>query len=140
MTLENKIHLKRFLLVSLIPLVISLVIGNIFFSYQYHTYTQNYNDKISSITVLLEEEYPELDRNKLVSILNSDTEINENIFSEYGIDIENESLILENDRSFIKNIVIYNIIIIGSFLSLILLYLKHESNQDKEIKKIVKCI
>lgn len=140
MTLENKIHLKRFLLVSLIPLVISLVIGNIFFSYQYHTYTQNYNDKISSIIVLLEEEYPELDRNKLVSILNSDTEIKEDIFSEYGIDIENESLILENDRLFIRNIVIYNIILIGTFLSLILLYLKHEANQDKEIKKIVKCI
>ena len=140
MILENKVHLKRFLLMSLIPIIVFLIIGNIFFFYQYQSYIQNYNSKIAVIVSLVEEEYPNIDRSELISILNSDDKISEDIFSRYGIDVQKESIIIENDRLFSRFIIIYNILFIGLSLSIILLYLKHENNQDKEIKRIVKCI
>ena len=140
MILENKVHLKKFLLISIIPIIIFLILGNIFFFYQYHSYTQNYNNKIASLVSLLEKEYPDIDRNELISILNSDDKVSEDIFSRYGIDIQNESIIIENDRLFSGFIIVYNILFIGLALSIILLYLKHEKDQNKEIKKIVKCI
>ena len=140
MILENKVHLKRFLLMSLIPIIVFLIIGNIFFFYQYQSYIQNYNSKIAVIVSLVEEEYPNIDRNELISILNSDHKVSEDIFSRYGIDVQKESIIIENDRLFSRFIIIYNILFIGLALSIILLYLKHENNQDKEIKRIVKCI
>ena len=140
MILENKVHLKRFLLMSLIPIIVFLIIGNIFFFYQYQSYIQNYNSKIAVIVSLVEEEYPNIDRNELISILNSDDKVSEDIFSRYGIDVQKESIIMENDRLFSRFIIIYNILFIGLALSIILLYLKHENNQDKEIKRIVKCI
>lgn len=140
MILENKVHLKKFLLISIIPIIIFLILGNIFFFYQYHSYTQNYNNKIASLVNLLDKEYPDIDRNELISILNSDDKISEDIFSRYGIDIQNESIIIENDRLFSGFIIVYNILFIGLALSIILLYLKHEKVQNKEIKKIVKCI
>lgn len=140
MILENKVHLKKFLLISIIPIIIFLIIGNIFFFYQYHSYTQNYNNKIASLVNLLEKEYPDIDRNELISILNSDDKISEDIFSRYGIDIQNESIIIENDRLFSGFIIVYNILFIGLALSIILLYLKHEKDQNKEIKKIARCI
>ena len=140
MILENKVHLKRFLLMSLIPIIVFLIIGNIFFFYQYQPYIQNYNSKIAVIVSLVEEEYPNIDRSELISILNSDDKISEDIFSRYGIDVQKESIIIENDRLFSRFIIIYNILFIGLSLSIILLYLKHENNQDKEIKRIVKCI
>ena len=140
MILENKVHLKRFLLMSLIPIIVFLIIGNIFFFYQYQSYIQNYNSKIAVIVSLVEEEYPNIDRSELISILNSDDKISEDIFSRYGIDIQNESIIIENDRLFSGFIIVYNILFIGLALSIILLYLKHENDQDKEIKRIVKCI
>lgn len=140
MILENKVHLKKFLLISIIPIIIFLILGNIFFFYRYHSYTQNYNNKIASLVNLLDKEYPDIDRNELISILNSDDKISEDIFSRYGIDIQNESIIIENDRLFSGFIIVYNILFIGLALSIILLYLKHEKNQNKEIKKIVKCI
>ena len=140
MILENKVHLKKFLLISIIPIIVFLILGNIFFFYQYHSYTQNYNNKIASLVNLLEKEYPDIDRNELISILNSDDKISEDIFSRYGIDIQNESIIIENDRLFSGFIIVYNILFIGLALSIILLYLKHEKDQNKEIKKIVKCI
>lgn len=140
MILENKVHLKKFLLISIIPIIIFLIIGNIFFFYQYHSYTQNYNNKIASLVNLLEKEYPDIDRNELISILNSDDKISEDIFSRYGIDIQNESIIIENDRLFSGFIIVYNILFIGLALSIILLYLKHEKDQNKEMKKIARCI
>ena len=140
MILENKVHLKKFLLISIIPIIVFLIIGNIFFFYQYHSYTQNYNNKIASLVNLLDKEYPDIDRNELISILNSDDKVSEDIFSRYGIDIQNESIIIENDRLFSGFIIVYNILFIGLALSIILLYLKHEKDQNKEIKKIVKCI
>ena len=140
MILENKVHLKKFLLMSLIPIIVFLIIGNIFFFYQYQSYIQNYNSKIAVIVSLVEEEYPNIDRSELISILNSDDKVSEDIFSRYGIDVQKESIIIENDRLFSRFIIIYNILFIGLSLSIILLYLKHENNQDKEIKRIVKCI
>ena len=140
MILENKVHLKKFLLISIIPIIVFLIIGNIFFFYQYHSYTQNYNNKIATLVNLLDKEYPDIDRNELISILNSDDKVSEDIFSRYGIDIQNESIIIENDRLFSGFIIVYNILFVGLALSLILLYLKHEKVQNKEIKKIVKCI
>ena len=140
MILENKVHLKKFLLTSIIPIIVFLILGNIFFFYQYHSYIQNYNNKIASLVSLLEKEYPDIDRNELISILNSNDKVSEDIFSIYGIDIQNESIIIENDRLFSGFIIVYNILFIGLALSIILLYLKHEKDQNKEIKKIVKCI
>ena len=140
MILENKVHLKKFLLTSIIPIIVFLILGNIFFFYQYHSYTQNYNNKIASLVSLLEKEYPDIDRNELISILNSDDKVSEDIFSRYGIDIQNESIIIENDRLFSGFIIVYNILFIGLALSIILLYLKHEKDQNKEIKKIARCI
>lgn len=140
MILENKVHLKKFLLTSMIPIIVFLIIGNIFFFYQYQSYTQNYNDKIASLVNLLEKEYPDIDRNELISILNSEDKVSEDIFSRYGIDIQNESIIVENDQLFSGFIIVYNILFIGLALSIILLYLKHEKVQNKEIKKIARCI
>ena len=140
MILENKVHLKKFLLTSIIPIIVFLILGNIFFFYQYHSYTQNYNNKIASLVSLLEKEYPDIDRNELISILNSNDKVSEDIFSKYGIDIQNESIIIENDRLFSGFIIVYNILFIGLALSIILLYLKHEKDQNKEIKKIARCI
>ena len=125
---------------SFIPIIVFLIIGNIFFFYQYQSYIQNYNSKIAVIVSLVEKEYPNIDRSELISILNSDDKVSEDIFSRYGIDVQKESIIIENDRLFSRFIIIYNILFIGLALSIILLYLKHENNQDKEIKRIVKCI
>lgn len=62
MILENKVHLKKFLVTSIIPMIVFLIIGNIFFTYQYYTYTQNYNNKIAALVNTLEKKYPNIDK------------------------------------------------------------------------------
>ncbi len=140
MRLENKEHLKKFLFLSLVPIIFFLIIGNTFFYYQYHTYTKNYNNKINSIVTLIQEKYPNIDQNELIEILNNQKSFNNDNFLKHGIDIKKESLILENNRDFKFFLIFYNILIIFSFLSIIFLYLRHEKKLDREIKKIVRSI
>lgn len=121
-------------------MIVFLMIGNIFFTYQYYAYTQNYNNKIATLVNTLEKKYPNIDKNELISILNSDDKVSKDIFNRYGIDIQKESIIIENDRLFSEFIIVYNIIFIGLAISIMLLYLKREKIQSKEIKKIAKCI
>ena len=140
MTLENKVHFKKFLFISILPIIIFFLIGNLFFFYQYHVYTQNYNNKIASFLTLIEKEYPTIDRNELISILNREENVSEDIFHKYGIDLQEDSLIIENDKRFHGFLIIYNIIFACFLFTLLFLYVNYEKKQDKEIKKIVKYI
>lgn len=138
--LENKIHLKRYLYLSFLILLIFTVVGNLFFFYQYRTYTKNYNHKLGMIITLVKKEYPKVKEEDLISILNSKDIDIKNIFSDYGIDINKESFILENNQKFILFCIIYNVLLFAIAFSLIFLYIYHDKKQDKEIKKLVLCM
>ncbi len=121
--LENKIHLKRYLYLSFLILLIFTVVGNLFFFYQYRTYTKNYNHKLGMIITLVKKEYPKVKEEDLISILNSKDIDIKNIFSDYGIDINKESFILENNQKFILFCIIYNVLLFAIAFSLIFLYI-----------------
>ena len=140
MMLENKIHLKKYLCLSFLVLFLFMVVGNFFFFYQYRTYTKNYNYKLGTVISLVKEKYPKVKEEELIAILNSEDTPIEDIFHEYGIDMDKESFILENDQKFNLFCIIYNVLLIAATGSLLFLYLQHEKKQDKEIKKLVACM
>ena len=141
MILENKVQFKRFLFWSLLVLFFFLILGNLFFFYQYKTYNKNYNNKLTLIVEMLEEKYPDITKNEIIALLNQDTiATNSDIFSKYGIDIKTDSLLLENDKVFSFFAIIYNLILLVLSLTFLFLYLKHEKKYESEIKKIVKLI
>ena len=140
MKIENKIYLKKSVLFSLILIIIFLIIGNVFFARQYKTYTKNYNNTLSSIITLILDKYPNINRDELMGIINSEEVIDSDILSRYGIDIEMDSLVIQNDNSFKTFVFIYNGIFILFVISLTILYLIYDRKQTKEIKKIVKCL
>lgn len=74
--------------------------------YQYKTYTDNFNEKIANIVITLKKEYPDVDKNNLIEILNNKQTKNDLLFKEYGIDLNKDSLILENDQYFIKFLIL----------------------------------
>ena len=113
MILENKVQFKRFLFWSLLVLFFFLILGNLFFFYQYKTYNKNYNNKLTLIVEMLEEKYPDITKNEIIALLNQDTiATNSDIFSKYGIDIKTDSLLLENDKVFSFFAIIYNLILL----------------------------
>ena len=138
--MKNKVNLKKCLIKIFIVTISLLFIYLILNIYEYNTYTKNYNKKISQILTVISEKYPEASQNELIEILNNNTSNNTNIFNKYGIDIENTSLINENDSNF-KIFIIYNIVLLIMGITIItIIFLKYNLKREKDVKDITKCI
>lgn len=115
MKMKNKIGLKKAIVTSLVIIVATNIICGILMFYQYKIYTDNFNKKLNNIVTMVKKQYPDVDKNELIEILNKEQIENDLLFKEYGIDLNKDSLILENDRYFTK-FLIYNLIIITFLL------------------------
>lgn len=107
---------------------------------QYKTYTSNFNDKVSMIFGKIIEQYPTIEKADLISILNEKQEKHYELFKEYGIDLEEESSILINDKKFNEFILLDMVLLILFAVILIFIFLKYNAGQNKKIKEILNYI
>ncbi|MBE6046800.1 MAG: HAMP domain-containing histidine kinase [Clostridium sp.] len=138
--MKNKIKLKRYLLRTLIVSVCLLFLFLLMNIYEYRTYTRNFNSKISGIVSALQEQYPKLTKNEIIKILNSDKNDSTELFGKYGIDIDNESIILDNDKQFHKFLIINISAMVFAFFVLVTVFLNYDKDKEREINDITKCI
>ena len=80
--MKNKIEFKKVLLYITFTVLLFMILFGIIQTYQYKTYTENFNERLMSIILKLNEEYPELNKNDIVQILNSSSAENENILGD----------------------------------------------------------
>lgn len=137
--MKNKIVLKKTIIYSIIAIIIFNISFFILDFYQYKKYTNNFNLKITAILSKVNEKYPNVNKDELIEILNSD-ELNEVSLKEYGIDIDEDSLILENDRYFFNFSLLSIFTITIMFVVLISIFLKYNHSKDKKLKEITKYI
>ena len=88
--MKNKIELKNMLSISIVTIIIWAIILGIFEIYEYKIYTKNVNQKIAQIITKICEEYKDIDKNELMSILNNKENIDIELFNKYGIDLNAE--------------------------------------------------
>lgn len=132
--MRNKIYLKRTIIISFISLILFVLLEIFVNNYFYRKYTKNYNEKISSIVFLLKEKYNDITDEEIATILNSDN--NSYDLSKYGIEINKESIVYENDK-LIDKMITYNIIIISLlFFVISIIYVIYSKNKDKKINDI----
>ncbi len=138
--MKNKIKLKKAIIYSVVVIVIFNLIFLSLSFYQYKKYTYSFNKKINQIVLNLNEKYPNINKTEIVEILNSNDICNDHLFNEYGIDLNEDSLVLENNTYFMRFLII-NISVIA-ILSILLLFIffKYNKSKDKELKKITKYI
>ena len=133
--MANKLKLKRYMIISIVVFAAMLgaFIGiNI---YEYHVYNANYNKKISAVIASVREKYPEVSDKELIDILNGDLQ-DDGFLAKYGIDMKDESAILDNNVAYHRFLAL-NIIYITVFgATLILVFLIFNARKDKEIKGI----
>lgn len=137
--MKNKIKLKKFLctitLFSICLIVLFLAIN----IYEQHIFTKNYNRKIVQIISQVKEDYPDLDENKLMSIIDSD-KVDLSLLKKYSINIDEDSLILENNKEYHKSLFINIVFLMITIIILILAFWRFNSKKDKEINEITKYI
>ena len=138
--MKNKIELKKMCITSCIVVIIVLIIFSILIYKQYKTYTYNYNQKIAGIIDNVLEKYPDIEKREIVEILNSSDKTNNEILREYGIELDKDSVILENNTDFQKFIIIDINTLIVFILMLSIIFFKYNHSESKKINEITKYI
>ena len=141
--MNNKIQLKSYLLKTGIVSVILLMIFIFTCNYEYRVYTNNFNNKIGEIVTKILEKYPNINESEIISILNNDENNSVELFEKYGIDLDTQSILIENDNYYKKFIilkVIFFIVIIFSFLFLFLMYNKRRYKSIESITRYLEQI
>ena len=137
--MKNKVKLKTYIFISLIISIIFIVLNILINIYEYKIYRNNINNNLESIISLIETKYPLITKNEIMEILNSKNNTT-NIFKEYGIDIDNTSIILENDKYYNTFIIFNTLYIFIIIIVLLIIFLIYIKNKDKDIKDITKYI
>ena len=138
--MKNKIELKKMCITSCIVVIIFLIIFSILVYKQYKTYTYNFNQKIAGIIDNVLEKYPDIEKREIVEILNSSDKTNNEILREYGIELDKDSVILENNTDFQKFIIIDVSTLIVFILILSIIVFKYNHSESKKINEITKYI
>lgn len=137
--MRNREYLKKYLIQILIVVIVFLISFIFISKLEYNEYKRNFNYKINGIFLLLQEKYPDITKDDLIKILNSDNS-KTNILKEYGYDIEIDSLLIQNDKLNVRYN-IYKVVIIGLCLvTLIYLFVTSHLESDKEIDKIIRLL
>ena len=105
---------------------------------EYNKYKYNTNQKINGIVAKIQEKYPEIEKEEIIEILNSNNK--DNVFNEYGYDINKDSYINQNNEVYIKFNILKIFILLLSFMILIYLFVRYYFKRDNEIEKIIKCL
>ncbi len=138
--MKNKIELKKMCITSCIVIIIFLITFSILIYKQYKTYTYNFNQKIAGIIDNVLEKYPDIEKREIVEILNSSDKTNNEILREYGIELDKDSVILENNTDFQKFIIIDVSTLIVFILILSIIVFKYNHSENKKINEITKYI
>ena len=138
--MKNKIELKKMCITSCIVIIIFLITFSILIYKQYKKYTYNFNQKIAGIIDNVLEKYPDIEKREIVEILNSSDKTNNEILREYGIELDKDSVILENNTDFQKFIIIDVSTLIVFILILSIIVFKYNHSESKKINEITKYI
>lgn len=137
--MKNKEYLKKYLIQILIVIIVFLGIFLFVNQIQDREYKKNFNYKINAILEIVQNEYPNIEKEELIDILNSKNSEG-NLLSEYGYDLEKDFFIEQNNKVNLQFNIIKIIVLCLTFIVIIYIFVKSHFKSDKEINKIIKCI
>ena len=138
--MKNKIEFKKAIVISCLTIILISVIFQLVLIYQYKAYTNNFNKKIEMIITNVESQYPGIDTNEIMKIINNETDEKTDIFKEYGINLEKDSIIIKNDKLFIRFSIINLCLIVGLAFIVLIIFIKYNNSKDKKLQEITKYI
>lgn len=136
--MSNNVYLRKYLLKSLCVIMFFIILLYLVNKVEYNKYKYNTNQKINGIVAKIQEKYPEIEKEEIIEILNSNNK--DNLFNEYGYDINKDSYINQNNGVYIKFNILKIFILLLSFMILIYLFVRYYFKRDNEIEKIIKCL
>lgn len=138
--MKNKIELKKYIISTLIVFICLFVLFLFLNIYEYKTYTKNFNNKISAIINVIKKDYPKITDKEIIEIINNDKLKTNDFFNKYGIDVNNKSILIKNDRDYHKFLAINLSFLTITVVILLIIYIRYNYKKEKDIKDIIRCI
>ncbi len=138
--MKNKIRLKQYFISTFIVSICLFVLFLALNIYEYHTYTNNFNNKIGAIVNVIKDKYPEITDKEIITILNSNDFESNDFFTKYGIDINNKSVLLNNDKDYHTFLIVNMSFLTITIIALLIIYIRYNHKKENDIKDIIKCI
>ena len=136
----KKLNYKNCIIVIITTILVFTIAISIINYIQYRNYTKNVNIVINEIVNNIQEQYLDVDINKIISMLNDENVSNENVLSQYGIDISKDSAILTNDLLYRNNVIMNLSIILIFSIIIIIVFVLYNKRQKSKIKEITNYI
>jgi len=140
--MKNKVILKKCIIRMIIASILFITAFVVVKKYEYRRYIKNYNDKIAVLVDTLQSKYPNLSKDEILSILNNDndTQVSSSVLDELGIDLESESVLIENDSTYTDFLSLEIGLLVFAILVIVFIFMIYNRHKDNDIKNITKCI
>ena len=134
--MKNKIGYGKTLTISIIIAIIFILTNVIINCVAYRTYTKNFNAKIDLIIGETIKENPDTDKDTLIKILNNENNKSDDVLKKYGINLNEDSAILENDKRFYEFTLLSTAITVIFILVVLIVFAEYNRRRNKKIKQI----
>lgn len=138
--MKNSTKFKKYIITNFLVISSLFILFFMINAWEYHRYTINFNNKISSIIDVLMKKYPDINENEIIEILNSEDDSSNKVLDKYGIDIYDESILLKNDKDFLLFSLLNMLIFILLVCFFMIILTKYNKRQQKEINNITNYI
>ena len=138
--MSNKTKLKKYLIISLIVALCILILFSLLNIIEYRVYTKNFNQKLNEIVTSVIEKYPDVSENELIELLNGNRTGDQSVLDKYGINIENDSVVLENIVAHRLFLIINTVLLLCGVAVLLFVFLKYDRRKSKDIADITRTI
>lgn len=138
--MSNKTKLKKYLIISLIAALGILILFSALNIVEYRVYTKNFNQKLNEIVTSVIEKYPDVSENELIEILSGKKIGDQSVLDKYGINIENDSVVLENISAHRLFFLINTVLLLCGIAVLLFVLLKYDRRKSKDIADITRTI
>lgn len=130
---------KKFYILLVCVMIFYSLIFNIIFICEINSYKKNENIFINNVLSALYEKYPNLTKNdiqKIFPLENADKDY----LIEYGINLDNDFTLKNNTKKYQTYLIINNIVVAISFISILIVIIKDNKMQNMKIKEITSLI
>lgn len=118
---------------------IFLTANVILFHYESEQYRKSTNAAIGSLIAEIQDKYPDVSETDIIQILNGETKQQE-LTSKYGIDLANDSILLQN-RSITDKYYIYSSLLILIFAGAgVVIFHRYQKYENNKINDIIHCL
>ena len=138
--MKNKVILKKYLIVCIAILLLFAILFIIINWIQYRSYNRNVNIAVNQMIATIQKQYPQTDINEIVKILEQGNQDSSNLLEQYGINLQKDSAILQNDKDYVVFLWMNIVIVLFLLIGIVFLFVQYQKSQDKKINEITKYI